>query len=174
MKRVSYVLLLLADGVAMTSREIAKATGKPKANVSADLYSLKRRGLVGGTPRRGTAYAITAEGRDHLKRTVADTKTSRILDAYASGDSLSAKDVEAITGIDLIRVRNVSQRLQAQGLLELISEEGTRNVRRKLTEEGEKLVKTADVEPPAMDAETTIRVAVRTRSALELAWGARA
>jgi predicted transcriptional regulator len=163
---------MLEDGSCLTSLQIASATGFDRTKVIADMHALKKRHLVESRGTRPKQYTITTEGYAHIKRAESETKASRIFEAYGCGDALTAMEVEAMTGISLQMVRNVTQRLQAKGLLDIILEEGTRNVSRVITEEGRKLIKKTEVEYIPVDAETTVRRAVRTRSALEMVWGA--
>jgi predicted HTH transcriptional regulator len=172
MQKPSYALLVFADGDALTATQVADMTNVSRKKAGTDIASLKSRGLLAiKVPSLdGYSYAITPAGYAHLNRTRAVTKTSRILDAYASGQPMSAKEIRAITGIDDKRIRSVSCRLVTKGHLE--REPGTARLR--LTSRGAAEIAGLEVEPIVIDSETTIKSALRTRPALQMVWGAMA
>lgn len=169
-KQPSYALLLLSDGEYRTVVQFAEMANIAKRKAAADLSNLKGRGLLSSIDVTPRSYAITPEGVAHLRRGEADTKTSRIFEAFISGEPLTAGQVESITGIERKRVLNVAKRLEIRGLLEAKRE--WRNVRWQITDAGRAVLDDRDAEPEFLDAAATIETAKRSRPALEMVWGA--
>jgi hypothetical protein len=173
LKQPSYLLVLFSDGEPRTTAEFSALANVSIVKAARDISMFKLRGFLATVPRQGRkAYAITPEGMSHLRGTASDTKTSRILAAYQSGEALSYAEVESITGLNLLLVKNISRRLARRGLLDLC-EAGERCVKMKLASASAR-VELDDDEPVGMDAETTIKTAMRSRPALEMFWGAAA
>lgn len=174
-KQPSYALLLFADGQPKNKIQIASLANVALKKASADIHSLKKRGLIEvcqPRPVGNWAYAITPEGIAHLRKTEADTQTSRIFAAFLSDAPLSASDVESITGIERKRILNIARRLELRGVLKAVRELHT--VRWTITKAGREVLDDRDVEPEILDAAETIKTAMRDRPALEMAWGAMA
>lgn len=177
LKQPSYLLVLFSDGESRTTAEFSALANVSIKKAASDISVYKHMGLLMALslPRKGRrAYAITPDGMEHLRRTDSDTKTARIFAAYQSGQALSYTEVESITGLDLKLVKNIARRLVRRGLLEPIWAHGERSVRMKLAPAGKREFNDQDDEPSVMDAETTIKTAMRSRPALEMFWGATA
>jgi DNA-binding MarR family transcriptional regulator len=174
-RQPSYALALFADGQPKTKLQVAALACVATQKAGADIHSLKKRGLIEicqPRPVKNWAYSITIEGLAHLRKSEADTQTSRIFEAFLSDEPLSASQVESATGVDRKRVLNIARRLELRGMLSAIRE--WRNVRWTITDAGRAVLSSRDAEPETLDAEATVENAKRTRPALEMFWGAMA
>ena len=181
-----------------TFAELLEETKLPESIVRSTLIDLRRSGYLESAPTSYSATPKAAQGgkpkiqwskpkaeprvpkrtskkpSTYMRAEDPNSKISRILAAYQSGEPLTYLEVAAISGLDTALIKTSACRLIRYGLLETASVDKDRRVRLKLTQAGKSAPNSRDDEPPAMEAEATIKSAMRSRPALEQFWGAMA